>query len=208
MPLRLSLILVLALASAGCFPQKAPHRPVTAHSLEADNPGAVEFLDLHDSAGTVLPDTLPAFKSLTQLSLRNTGLAAAPAGLASLPLLTWLDLGENKLAAFPDPALIPNVDTLYLADNALTELPPAIGQLGKLTYLNLDRNQLTRLPDEIGNLAALKYLRLNGNKLEALPESIGKLKNLKRLYIKGTGLPPAERSKLTALLPGVEVIGD
>jgi leucine-rich repeat protein SHOC2 len=207
MRLSASLIMVLALASAGCFPQKAPPRPVTANSLVGlERPATVEFLDLHEVAGAALPPDMAPFESLTQVSLRNTGLTAAPGSLASIRALAWLDLSENQLTAFPDPALIPNVETLYTADNALTELPSTVGNLARLTYLNLDRNQLTALPAEIGNLKELTFLRLNGNKLTSLPESMGQLKNLKRLYLKGNPLPDTEKQKIRALLPAVEII--
>jgi hypothetical protein len=204
---RVCLIMMLAFASAGCFPQKAPDRPVKVRSLEGvQDRAAVETLDLHDTAGASLPDTMGEFKSLTEISLRNTGLTTAPAALASVAGLAILDLGENQLTAFPDPALIPNVTTLYLSDNALTELPAAVASLTKLTYLNLDRNQLAALPPEIGSLTGLAYLRLNGNKLTALPESLGQLKNLKRLYLKGNPLPDPEKQKIRQLLPGCSII--
>jgi Leucine-rich repeat (LRR) protein len=209
MLMRQSLIVALALAAAGCFPQKAPHRPVTATSLEGlKDPAAVEFLDLHDQTlATRMPGEMGAFKSLAQISLRNTGIQAAPADcLASLPALNWLDLSENKISVFPDPSLIPNLQVLYLADNALTELPPTVGSLARLTYLNLDRNQLKTLPAEIGSLQALSFLRLNNNKLESVPESIGQLKNLKRLYLKGNALSDAEKQKIRTLLPQTEII--
>ncbi|MCK4935134.1 MAG: leucine-rich repeat domain-containing protein, partial [Simkaniaceae bacterium] len=47
-----------------------------------------------------------------------------------------------------------NLQELYLTQNQLTELPPAIGLLTNLQQLHLYRNQLTELPE------TLEYSRL------------------------------------------------
>jgi Leucine-rich repeat (LRR) protein len=208
MIVRFCTIALVALATSGCFQQKAPRRPVIAATLEEGlkNPAAIEFLDLHYQPGFQLPADLGRFTAVTQLSLRGAELATAPEGIKTLSKLNWLDLGENKLEALPDPALMSAVKTLYLNDNALTALPPSIGSLTQLTYLNLDRNRLTVLPAEIGNLPNLAYLRLSGNQLTALPDSVANLKNLKRLYLKGNPLPEPEKERITKLLPQVLVI--
>ncbi len=48
---------------------------------------------------------------------------------------------------------------LVLTDNFLTELPSSIGNLTKLTNLNVDRNRLEYIPREIGNLVNLGEIR-------------------------------------------------
>ena len=194
---------------AGCFQQKAPTRPVSSTSAEGTNQAAaVEFLDLHDQAGAVLPSDLTPFTALRRISLRNTGLTNTPAALSTRSDLVWLDLSENPLPIFPDPEWIPNVETLYLADTAIAEIPASIGRLTKLSYLNMDRAPLVRLPEEIGQLNELQFIRLNNTRLTAIPDSMANLKKLKRLYARGTSLPPEEREKLTRLLPGTEIILD
>lgn len=72
---------------------------------------------------------------------------------------------------------------LNLSRRDLSELPPEIGQLTKLTFLDLGANQLTALPESIGKLTNLTSLNLSRNKLNTLPESIGKLINLTTLYL-------------------------
>jgi Leucine-rich repeat (LRR) protein len=198
-----------ALALAGCFPQKAPHRPVTAVTLEkaTELAATLEFLDLHGRPAESLPADMSAYKNLSKLSLRKTGLTVLPDSVKTIAgPLTWLDLGENKIDVFPDPALLTRVKTLYLSDNSMTNLPPSIGNLTQLFYLNLDRNQLVAIPNEIGSLQSLAFLRLNGNKLTALPDSLANLKNLKRLYLKGNPLPEAEKARLKTLLPKTELM--
>jgi Leucine-rich repeat (LRR) protein len=58
---------------------------------------------------------------------------------------------------------------LDLSDNQLSELPPEIGQLTKLTQLDLSGNQLSELPPEIVQLTKLTTLDLSGNQLGELP---------------------------------------
>ena len=70
---------------------------------------------------------------------------------------------------------VEDTDSLYLPYSGLTgEIPPEIGNLTNLTYLNLRNNQLTgSIPPEIGNLTYLDYLRLSSNQLTGeIPESI------------------------------------
>jgi len=48
-----------------------------------------------------------------------------------------------------------------------------IGQLQKLTELDVSENKLVRLPTELGELINVTDLRLSYNHLEQLPDSIG-----------------------------------
>lgn len=82
-----------------------------------------------------------------------------------------------------------------LNHRALRAVPPEIGQLKALTFLELVGNRLTALPPEIGQLAALAELRLGGNKLTTLPAEIGQLKALRELSL--------TRNQLTALPPEI-----
>jgi hypothetical protein len=73
---------------------------------------------------------------------------------------------------------------LYLYGNALTSLPPEVGQLTALQSLGLHHNQLTSLPPWIGRLTALQDLGVHANQLTALPPEIGQLKKLRKfLYL-------------------------
>ena len=73
---------------------------------------------------------------------------------------------------------------LILADNGLTGLPPAIGDLRRLTTLDLGHNHLTAVPDELGDLTGLTgFLYLHDNKLTELPASLGRLTRLRYLNV-------------------------
>ena len=93
------------------------------------------------------------------------------------------------------------VKKLDLRSNALSSLPPEIGQLTNLTELDLRSNALSSLPPEIGQLTNLKRLYIHNNDLGSLPPEIGKLTNLIELYLRSnflSSLPP-EIGKLTNL---------
>lgn len=83
-----------------------------------------------------------------------------------------------------------NWKALDLTDCGLTELPPEIGMLENLEYLDLssdieieERNIIETLPKEIGNLKSLKELNLYGIGINSLPNEIGNLINLKFINI-------------------------
>jgi len=72
---------------------------------------------------------------------------------------------------------------LDIAYNAITELPPELGDLMHLKELNCAFNKLQELPKQIGKLNHLKALTANGNKLTRLPDELGNCKSLERLLL-------------------------
>ena len=70
---------------------------------------------------------------------------------------------------------IENTTSLDLGNIGLTgEIPPEIGNLTYLDYLEIKNNQLTgSIPSEIGNLTNLTYLKLSSNQLSGIiPDEI------------------------------------
>ncbi|MCF7799376.1 leucine-rich repeat domain-containing protein [Candidatus Babeliales bacterium] len=120
--------------------------------------------------------------------------------------LGFLNLGEyttsieveNKFLFFIAMAEIMKIETLYLDNNDLTDLPAEIGKLENLKFLYLSNNKLTKLPKEIGNLKKLVSLDLADDLLVDLPEEINQLTNLECLYLRGNKLKalPASFDKL------------
>jgi hypothetical protein len=78
---------------------------------------------------------------------------------------------------------------LALYENALTRLPPEIGDMEALQELWLYDNRLEELPPEIGRLQQLQRLWLDRNLLECLPREIGRCG---KLQVRG-GRRPAGR---------------
>ncbi len=63
---------------------------------------------------------------------------------------------EEDVVAYP----------ISLDGNRLEELPPEIGQLAHLEWLDLDDNRLTTLPPEFARLQALTHLQIRYNRWE------------------------------------------
>jgi len=90
---------------------------------------------------------------------------------------------------------------LYIAGNAIQELPAGVGQLAALEILDLTFNQLTTLPDELGQCTRLTELEVAHNRLTSVPASLGGLVRLVEMDLSAnelTTLPP-ELSRLTSL---------
>lgn len=90
----------------------------------------------------------------------------------------------------------------------LKKLPLGLGNLKKLTYLDLHNNGLQVIPDYIGEFIQLEYMDLNGgyhgrkeDKISYIPESLGNLQNLKFLNLSNNNISdlPTHFSKLHSL---------
>uniref|UniRef100_UPI00261AE18C T9SS type A sorting domain-containing protein n=1 Tax=uncultured Polaribacter sp. TaxID=174711 RepID=UPI00261AE18C len=80
------------------------------------------------------------------------------------------------------------------------ELKPEIGELSKLTKLDLTGNNLTSLPPEIGNLSSLTYLNLSRNGLTNLPTGIGNFAVLEELNVSNQ-IDRTDNTKTLTTLP-------
>ena len=113
-----------------------------------------------------------------------------------------IDLSGKGLTELPpEIGQLTRLTRLDLSNNQLTALPPEIGQLTNLQSLDLSNNQLTTLPSEISRLINLRWLRLNHNELAMLPPEILQFTNLEQLYLGYNGFFafPLEVLKLTNL---------
>lgn len=68
--------------------------------------------------------------------------------------------------AWPVPDLsVPQLESLHLAENFLTQLPESIGRMSKLGVLQLRANRLTSIPTSLINCTGLFTLDLSQNRL-------------------------------------------
>lgn len=72
--------------------------------------------------------------------------------------------------------------------NICRYLPPEIGCLTCLEYLDLSHNKMKNLPAEITNLKALITLRVTNNKLVEVPSSLSSLQRLEHLDLSNNRL--------------------
>ncbi len=120
--------------------------------------------------------------------------------------VTRLELSSNQLTGPIPPELgnLVRLRWLNLRGNQLTgPIPAELGNLSRLSRLILNDNQLTgSIPAEVDNLA-LRWLLLNNNQLTgAIPAELGNLSSLGTLDLSDnqlTGTIPAELGNLSSL---------
>ncbi|MBA0667981.1 hypothetical protein Goklo_000972 [Gossypium klotzschianum] len=84
---------------------------------------------------------------------------------ATLGSLVGLDVSFNSLSYLPTHLgrYLGNLQRLRIQLNKTRSLPPSIGEMSSLWYLDAHFNELGGLPDEIGRLKKLQFLDLSNN---------------------------------------------
>ncbi|KAF8287533.1 putative leucine-rich repeat protein [Trypanosoma cruzi] len=93
---------------------------------------------------------------------------------------------DEDLEAIPVAikALRETLEVLHLDNSySLKWLPPAIGDLSRLRWLNVSYCRLNFLPVELGRLSHLERLYLSNNRLQSLPMEFWQLKSLEELRL-------------------------
>lgn len=129
---------------------------------------------------------LPSLTNLQTLRMRNTqrsvsNMPASAQSLASLVLLTELDLSQNEFTKIPESLYeLGNLRRINLSNNNIVELSNSIENWTKVEVLNLSSNQIAALPPALCKLFNLRRLFVNNNRLdfEGVPSGIGKLSAL------------------------------
>lgn len=135
-----------------------------------------------------LPEEMKEMQSLVFLNLRGC------TSLLSLPTITIESLktlilsGCSNLQTFE--VISAHLEILYLNGTAIDGLPPAIGNLHRLIFLNLkDCKNLATLPDCLGKLRSLQELKLSRcSKLKIFPDVKEMKENLRVLLLDGTSI--------------------
>ena len=73
-----------------------------------------------------------------------------------------------------------NLVELNLAENSIKVLPGWIGELPRLSLLDVSRNEIDVLDEALGKSSSLQSLLLAGNKLRCVPAKILEAPNLAR----------------------------
>lgn len=139
------------------------------HSFLASFPG-VRYLTLSGFALETLPMEIYQMRALETLTLDNCAIElneAAVEGLAHMEDLTLLHLDHNPLGLTPDVRYMSQLDSLYLKNTGLMEVPAGLFDLEQLAFADLRFNQITTLPDELFEVSDAREVNYNllGNPL-------------------------------------------
>ena len=109
---------------------------------------------------------------------------------------------------FPAISFFPNLVSLILFGNDLTDLHFECDTLPALRAIDLSENQFTAIPTELIECKALEYINLSENPIASFPATIGDLKHLKYLGLNGHSLTDDQVADLKATLPNCTVETD
>ncbi|KAL2243248.1 putative disease resistance protein RGA3 [Sesamum indicum] len=156
--------------------------------IQAYNPSLVSIVKVYRSLfcqDEVPCDRFDFITCLRVLSICSEWRARGiPEGMEDLIHLRYLDVTRCQIEQFlPNICTLYNLQTLYLDECELEQIPREIGNLIHLRHLNLSGNsRLEELPETICNLQELQTLNLASCVcLSKLPEGIDRLVNLKHL---------------------------
>ena len=156
------------------------------------------------------PAALSLRKEIKSLSFFGCNMPYIPAEIGNFSNLEILIVNNYAPTVFeeekvnPLPPEIGNLKKLKWLDisqNRGLAPPPEIGKLTRLTALLVSANIITEITDEIWNLKNLRTLNLENNRLTSVSEKIENLTNLKTLKLLGNSLKtlPPEIGKLVKL---------
>lgn len=120
--------------------------------------GAARNVDASNNRIVALPPSVSQLVNLQRLTLSSNLITSLPAELCECVALRVLVLDRNFIASFPSNfqlAKLTRLQTLSLAHNKLTAIPPDVGSLVSLTKLGVAGNQLAALPVELGSCSKL-----------------------------------------------------
>uniref|UniRef100_A0A7N1A9F5 Ubiquitin-like domain-containing protein n=1 Tax=Kalanchoe fedtschenkoi TaxID=63787 RepID=A0A7N1A9F5_KALFE len=152
---------------------------------------SIRLLDASNNTIRGVPSQIANLTSLDRLDLSKNDIvddSLSWEGVMQLKLSS-LFLSQNHLTTLP-PALgtMTSLVHLVVADNKLTSLPAEIGLMTELKTLNARNNRITSIDPSIGNCKYLLELDLSSNLLSEIPQTVGNLQNLKELYLSNNGL--------------------
>lgn len=180
--------------------------PCSWYGIGCNEQGRVTHLEFSDfyvvSSSNNLTGELPAaigqLSYLKVLRLDNNRLSGPiPTEIGWLSELEVLNLNDNGISGELPHSLseLGNLQRLELSHNISLggTLPPNIGNLSKLTQLDLRGNQLTGpIPESIGNINRLAVLMLSYNQLSGpIPESMPHLDQLNTVFLNNNQLSGA-----------------
>jgi Leucine-rich repeat (LRR) protein len=133
----------------------------------------VTFIDLQNNSIQTLPQELQEVKSLRSINLSGNRLASAInyTILGNLPRLESLWITNNGLSQLPtEIGQLSSLRNLYMEHNALKSLPTTLADLKKVWILHAAHNDFKELPAIFTKMPSLLLLHINNNKISSIPE--------------------------------------
>jgi hypothetical protein len=163
----------------------------------------LEQLHLNDTVGySTLPDSISKLVGLRVLLMQGTQVSSLPEGMTALTglrVFTWSCWGTTAALQLEVLWRLKSLGVIFLKDDHMAALPPAVSQLSNLHLLQVESQALAMVPDSLTTMVTLGFLQLKAPRLHMLPEGITALTRLQHLSALGVVLqqqPPAVRSFL------------
>lgn len=150
----------------------------------------LEVLDLGRGSLADLPDDFGRLHRLRVLFCSGNPFPRLPPVLGACPALSQLGFRGCGIREVPAESLPRELRWLTLTDNAIAELPAALGERPRLRKLMLAGNRLTALPDSLSGTDELELIRLACNRLAALPPWLARLPRLAWIAYAGNPTEP------------------
>ena len=148
----------------------------------------LEVLNLSGNKLSTLPHDLPRLHRLKVIFCSNNPFTHLPEVLGDCAALQVVGFKGCRITDVPGAALPPLLRWLILTDNAISHLPPAVGQRAALQKLMLAGNRLRDLPPGLADAHRLELLRLSANQFVQLPGWLTALPSLSWLALAGNPL--------------------
>lgn len=174
------------------------HLPPEVYAL-ADT---LEVLNLSDNQLTHLPHDLPRLHRLKVVFCSGNPFTHLPEVLGDCPALEMVGFKACRLQHVPGASLPPGLRWLTLTDNAISHLPPELGQRPALEKLMLAGNRLTALPGSLAGAQQLALMRLSANHFTRLPGWLTELPALAWLALSGNPLGWGAQAAHKSGVPG------
>ncbi|MDD2878860.1 MAG: leucine-rich repeat-containing protein kinase family protein [Rhodoferax sp.] len=148
----------------------------------------LEVLNLSGNLLTSLPQDLPSLHRLKVIFCSDNPFTCLPEVLGDCAALQVVGFKACRIEDVPGTALPPALRWLILTDNAISSLPPELGQRPALQKLMLAGNALRDLPAGLADAQGLELIRLAANQLTHLPGWLTELPRLSWLALAGNPL--------------------
>jgi internalin A len=160
--------------------------------IETDPYEMKERWPFFDDIDSGLDKFLEACQGLRSLNLSGCPIGRIPEPIRQLRAATEISLTGVWPGAIPGWLFeAPELTSLKLGFNDLSDLPDSCGEARRLQHLDLKYNKFRRIPDAVWKLTALESLDLKGCPVEEIPADVLRMPRLSDLALGtfGDGVP-------------------